>query len=129
MYFIYQPAGSMRWVPVSGWRRSSRLRIPLTGSMTGTGWMKRENPRELHTELALEAIDFEAYPSYRTNYPRVENKTVTLVENNHFTTNLIALDKPLEKDYTHFDCFVIYLCVEGAFKLVHDGGTEDVGDR
>jgi len=87
---------------------------------------EKGDPRELHTELALEAIDFEAYPSYRTNYPRVENKTVTLVENNHFTTNLIALDKPLEKDYTHFDCFVIYLCVEGAFKLVHDGGTEDV---
>jgi mannose-6-phosphate isomerase len=88
---------------------------------------EKGNPRELHTELALEAIDFEAYPSYKTSYPKVENKTVTLVENNHFTTNLIALDKPLEKDYTHFDCFVIYLCVEGAFKLVHDGGTEDVG--
>jgi hypothetical protein len=23
---------------------------------------------------------------------------------------------------------VIYLCVEGAFKLVHDGGTEDAGN-
>jgi mannose-6-phosphate isomerase len=87
---------------------------------------EKGNSRELHTDLALEAIDFETYPSYKTIYPKVENKTVTLVENDHFTTNLIALDKPLEKDYTHFDSFVIYLCVEGSFKLVHDEGIEDV---
>lgn len=87
---------------------------------------EKGNSRDLHIEQAMEAIDFDIYADYRTTYPRVENKTVTLVETPHFTTNLITLDKPLEKDYTLFDCFVIYLCIEGSFKLVYEGGTEGV---
>ena len=36
-----------------------------------------------------------------------------LAECPYFTTNLIALDKPMRKNFAQLDSFVIYLCTEG----------------
>jgi len=73
--------------------------------------------RELHTELALDAIDFEVYSDYRSHYEEKLNESVALVESPYFTTNLIHLDKGLRKDYSELDSFVIYICVEGKFTM------------
>jgi mannose-6-phosphate isomerase len=78
--------------------------------------------RELHAELALEAIDYKVLPEYKTTYHEKDNGTVNLVHNIHFITNLIHIEKPLLKDYTDLDSFVIYLCVDGGFELVHETG-------
>jgi len=80
--------------------------------------------RELHTEEALDAIDFWVYDSYKTEYTPRENGTATMVSSPFFTTSLIQLGKALAKDYTELDSFVIYVCVEGAVTVVHDGDTE-----
>jgi mannose-6-phosphate isomerase len=73
--------------------------------------------RELHTEQALAAIDFNIYPDYKTAYkPRV-NETTGLVSNPYFTTNLIELAQPLRKDYEELDSFVVYICLEGGMKI------------
>lgn len=69
--------------------------------------------RELHTDLALEAIDFSPVDSYRTNYRHVINKPATLVDCPFFTTNLLEAFEVIEKDYSSLDSFVIYICVEG----------------
>ena len=69
--------------------------------------------RELHTDLALAAIDFSPVDSYRTNYKHALNKPSTLVDCPFFTTNLIETDREMAKDYTALDSFVIYICVEG----------------
>lgn len=69
--------------------------------------------RELHTDLALEAIDFSPVESYRTNYRHVLNKPTTLVDCPYFTTNLLEAGEVIEKDYSSLDSFVIYVCVEG----------------
>ncbi len=69
--------------------------------------------RELHTDLALDAIDFKVYDDYRSHYEEKLNETVNLVKSPYFTTNLIHLDKPLRKDYTELDSFVIHICIEG----------------
>ncbi len=79
--------------------------------------------RELHTELALDAIDFGVRDEYRTAYEKKLNETVSVVESPYFTTNLIHLDQPLAKDYSELDSFVIYVCPEGAFHLTA-GGTD-----
>jgi len=76
--------------------------------------------RELHTDLALEAIDFSPVDSFRTNYSSIVNKPVTLVDCPYFTTNLLALDRKTDKDYTSLDSFVIYLCVEGRAEITGD---------
>jgi mannose-6-phosphate isomerase len=87
---------------------------------------EKGNSRELHTELALEAIDFSVPPSYKTHYSRIENKTAHLVENEHFTANLLDLTQALRKDYSHLDSFVIFLCLEGTAQVVHENGQESI---
>jgi len=69
--------------------------------------------RELHAELALEAIDFRPVDSYRTAYRQDTNHPVTLVKCPFFTTNLLEIDSITPKDYSELDSFVIYICVEG----------------
>lgn len=70
-------------------------------------------PRELHPELAVDAIDFGAPQNYDiTRLPAV-NEAVELKQCPWFTTNLIELDGVFKRDYAALDSFVIYLCVEG----------------
>ena len=73
--------------------------------------------RELHTDLALDAIDFQTYSSYRTNYIKRKNETNQIQTCEFFTTNIIPLDKVIEKDYYEFDSFIIYMCMEGSFTI------------
>jgi len=71
------------------------------------------NSRELHTELAKDSIDYAVYPDCQTAYIPVPNQTVPLVHCKYFTTNLLELDIPKERDYTTMDSFIIYVCMEG----------------
>lgn len=84
------------------------------------------NSRELHTEDALDALNFEVEKSYKTAYKKKQNETVSLVHCPHFTTNLLDLDKGIEKDYGYIDSFVIHLCVEGDYSLGYEGGKMNV---
>lgn len=77
--------------------------------------------RELHTEQALAAIDYNVYPDYRTRYSARINETSELVSCPYFTTNLLELAQPLQKDYEELDSFVIYICLEGGMILKYDG--------
>ncbi|MCQ2295225.1 MAG: class I mannose-6-phosphate isomerase [Bacteroidales bacterium] len=69
--------------------------------------------RELHTAQALDAIDFSELKDGKTHYNYSENNTTELAKCPYFTTNLIPLTKPMRKDFSRLDSFVIYLCVEG----------------
>ncbi|MCK9422710.1 MAG: class I mannose-6-phosphate isomerase [Bacteroidales bacterium] len=71
------------------------------------------NPRDLHTDLALEAIDFNFPDSYRTHYRPIMNQSSPLVDCPYFTTDLLTFDRKMEKDYSILDSFVIYLGIEG----------------
>ena len=74
--------------------------------------------RDLHTELALEAIDFRPVDSFRTKYRSVVNKPATLVDCPFFTTNLLELDRETHKDYSALNSFVLYICVEGKAEII-----------
>jgi mannose-6-phosphate isomerase len=82
------------------------------------------NPRQLHTDLALDALDFKQYDSYRTEYSPEFNRTVPIVESKYFNTSLIHFDKPVVKDYSGLDSFVILQCAEGECYIEYDGGSE-----
>ncbi len=75
------------------------------------------NQRELHTDLALAAIDYNLYNSYKTDYQIKENKSSKLVHSPYFKTAIIQLTSTLNKDYSALDSFVIFMCVEGSFSL------------
>lgn len=71
------------------------------------------NERELHTELAKDAIDYTLYPDYKTPYTPLENEAVELVKCKYFTTNLLKINKTKQRDYATLDSFVVYMCMKG----------------
>ncbi len=73
--------------------------------------------RELHTEEALEAIDYTIHDSYKTSYRITENKTEKVISSDFFTTNILKFSEPIRKDYSELDSFVILMCTEGSFEL------------
>ena len=74
--------------------------------------------RELHIDLALEALNYEKIQAQRF-YSKTENIANEIVNCNYFTTNFIQLDGNIEihKNQTSF---TVYMCVEGDFKLTFD---------
>jgi len=82
------------------------------------------NPRELHTDLALDAIDFRYHKDHQARYKVVENSTVTAVDSPYFNTGVISFDRLVEKDFNLIDSFVIYMCVEGSAAITYSGGME-----
>jgi len=71
--------------------------------------------RELHTDLAVDAIDYTLENQYATEYTSDINKPTNLATSNYFTTNRLVFDKEIRRDYTRLDSFVIYICLDGAF--------------
>lgn len=82
------------------------------------------NKRELHTELAREAINYEVLDDYRTDYEPVPNEPVELVACPYFTTSLYDMSEEISCDYSELDSFVIFICVEGACNLTDDQGNQ-----
>ena len=74
-------------------------------------------PRELHTELAKDAIDYSVSEDYRTAYTPVLNEDAPLVECEYFKTNLLDLTEPLSVDVKSKDSFMIVICLEGQGEL------------
>jgi mannose-6-phosphate isomerase len=84
------------------------------------------NPRELHTDLATDVINFKAEENYKTDYDIVPNKTVNLVECNYFKTNILDFEGAVEKDYNLIDSFVIFMCIEGEFQIQSDADATEI---
>lgn len=84
------------------------------------------NLRELHTDLALDAIDYTLHPEYKTKYESKLNESVELVSCKYFTTNVLTLDQAVEKDYNKLDSFVIYICLDGELRIETESGSESV---
>lgn len=84
------------------------------------------NTRELHTELALDALDFTFLDKYKADYKEKENESSEIVGCEYFITNVLSFNKPLEKDYNKLDSFVVYICLEGDFEIQHENGLESI---
>lgn len=82
--------------------------------------------RELHTELALDAINFDEKENYKMHPVVAKNRPVLIQKTDYFTVNLLDLDTKLERDFIEVDSFVAYLCTEGAFTLAYAGKSETI---
>jgi mannose-6-phosphate isomerase len=80
-------------------------------------------PRQLHTELAKDAIDYKVYDNYRTAYTPLKNEEVELVSCRYFTTSVYDLTLPYARDLSEIDSFVVVMCLEGEGSLQVDGET------
>lgn len=74
---------------------------------------KNGNPRQLHTDEALDAIDFKMTEQVKQSYQELKNTPVNLVDCPYFTTNLLSLNQPIEREYEWIDSFKILMIIKG----------------
>jgi len=84
------------------------------------------NQRELHTDLAVDAIDYKTTEDFRTHYQETLNESVKLVQSPYFETKILEFNAPIQKDSYAIDSFIIYMCMDGKAKIEHPGGTESI---
>ena len=78
-------------------------------------------PREVHTELAKDAIDYTVYPDYRTHYSPEKDEEQEVVSCPYFTTSILDLTLPYAKDLSGIDSFMVVMCLSGSGSLEVDG--------
>ncbi len=78
------------------------------------------NSRELHTELALDAIDFNMNDNFKVDYKTDQNASNNMVSCPYFITNYLPINNRLTKTNT-IDSFIIYMCVEGEVSIYTQG--------
>lgn len=78
------------------------------------------NLRELHTELAKDAIDYRYYPDYKSSSQRIDEATEKLVKCDYFDVNKITVDGSRSIRNTE-DSFMGLVCIGGNGKLKVDG--------
>lgn len=75
---------------------------------------RQGNLRELHTELALEAIDFaDITEDPKVRYTEKRNALTELVDSPFFTTSELKLDATYVRNYEGIDSFRVYMCLSG----------------
>lgn len=83
-------------------------------------------PRELHNDLAIDAIDFSSTGNSKIKNEPVLNNSHNLVNCEFFNSSIIRFNKSLGKDYNLIDSFVVYICTDGDFKILWDNNSEAV---
>ncbi|MBR6655451.1 MAG: class I mannose-6-phosphate isomerase [Alistipes sp.] len=82
--------------------------------------------RELHTALAVDAIDFESgVGECRRTYAAAPNSEVNIVDCDYFKTDMLVVEGSVELDYCQRDSFTIYICIEGEVKVSLDNETSE----
>ncbi|OUL63064.1 type I phosphomannose isomerase catalytic subunit [Flavobacterium sp. AJR] len=77
------------------------------------------NKRELHVDLALDAINYNKVDTYK-EYQKKTNESNVVVDCSYFTTNFISLDGQVEVSKSG-ETFTVYMCIEGSFEIEYDG--------
>lgn len=81
--------------------------------------------RELHTALAVDAIDFEADAELlHRKYELQRGGEAKAIESAFFTMSLHDINGNKSLDRSMLDSFVIYICLEGSVNISADGATE-----
>lgn len=77
------------------------------------------NGRELHTELALDAINYNATQS-KIEYKEEANQSASVVNCPYFVTNIIALQDRFIWKRTQ-QAFTVFMCTNGQFEMIVNG--------
>lgn len=81
-------------------------------------------PRELHTELAAQALDYHVVDNYRTEYEDSSNKAVQIIDSPYFSVRVMEISKPFHRNLKKYDSFIITMCIEGCCKI-HVRSTDE----
>lgn len=74
-------------------------------------------PRELHTDLAAKALDFNVVDEYRTEYSAENNHACHVIDSPYFSVRLVETDKKFHRNLIKYDSFIISMCISGTCKI------------
>lgn len=77
------------------------------------------NKRELHVDLALDAINYNKVDTQK-KYDSKVNTSNVVVDCPYFTTNFIPLEDKVEVSKSG-ETFTVYMCIEGSFEIEYNG--------
>ncbi|MCW3788462.1 type I phosphomannose isomerase catalytic subunit [Plebeiibacterium sediminum] len=81
--------------------------------------------RELHTDLALDVIDYKS-TNDKISYDKNDlNETVNIAACEYFVTNFLNLTETLLRDVYLLNSFVVYMCTEGSATIICENGTKE----
>ncbi|MCM5664242.1 type I phosphomannose isomerase catalytic subunit [Galbibacter mesophilus] len=87
---------------------------------------KDGNTRELHTEQAIDAIDYKKKDDYLVEYSKEYNSSNNMVTCDYFITNYLNVVGTFVKQLVNRDSFSIYICVEGKAQITAGEHTENL---
>ncbi len=87
---------------------------------------KDGNSRELHTDLAVDAMDFHRRDDLDITVVPKPHEAVPMQSCDYFASSLLSVDGTMVRPYVELDSFVIYVCVNGSADMVWDGGREKI---
>ena len=79
--------------------------------------------RELHTQQALDVLNFDAPNDQQLEYSKTENTSNTVCKSPFFDTRLLPLTEDLTHNLKDADSFVVYMCVSGEATFEVAGNT------
>lgn len=80
--------------------------------------------RELHTDFAIDVIDYNHRKSYKTEYKSEINNFCKIEKTDFFTANILEFDKQILQSYMNIDSFVIHICIDGSYKIIDENNFE-----
>jgi len=87
---------------------------------------KNGNLRELHTDLALDAIDYTKKDDFKVKYSDKKDSVNNMVSCPYFNTNILKLTQDMELEVEKRDSFTIYMCVGGKATISNEFGSVSI---
>ena len=82
-------------------------------------------PRELHTELAAEALNYQVEGEYRTAYSAEINRANRVITSPYFSVRVTEFSAAFHRNLKKYDSFVISMCLKGDCRIkICDTGEE-----
>lgn len=86
-------------------------------------------PRQLHTELAAEAIDFAVASDYRTHYGNTLETAAQVIDTPYFDVRVMDITEPFHRNLVKYDSFIISMCIKGSCRITmndYDGEENEI---
>lgn len=74
-------------------------------------------PRQLHTDLAAEAIDYNVVEDYRTHYGDTTERAAQVIDTPFFDVRVMDINEPIHRNLIKYDSFIISMCIKGSCRI------------
>ncbi len=74
-------------------------------------------PRQLHTDLAADAIDYHVEEDYRTHYGNTTERATQVIDAPFFDVRVMDIREPFHRNLVKYDSFIISMCIKGGCRI------------